>query len=111
MGKYTVAQLKQWHASTSFDKDTIQNSKLLGCFNCLKIYTPSSIKAYLDSDQWGGQGHLFCPHCYIDSVISDGGTGEIDPQLLKEMRQRYFLDDMDKDDQINLAWEKRYEQG
>ena len=58
MGKYTVAQLKQWHASTNFGKDTIQNSKLLGCFHCLKTYTPSSIKAYLDSDQWGGQGPL-----------------------------------------------------
>lgn len=111
MGKYTVAQLKQCHTSINFDKDTIPSSKLLGCFYCLKTYTPSSIKAYLDSDQWGGQGCLFCPHCETDSVISDGGTGEIDPQLLREMHQRYFVDDFDKDEQINLAWEKRYEQG
>jgi len=52
MDKYTVEQLKQWHASTNFGKDTIPNSKLLGCFNCLKTYTPSSIKAYLDEGNY-----------------------------------------------------------
>jgi len=101
MGKYTVEQLEQCHASSKFGKDTLANSTLLGCCNCGKTYTPSSIVDDLVAQEWSGEGFIFCPHCEIDLVISDNGTGEIDPQLLVEMRNHYFVHPSDFDNLLN----------
>lgn len=95
MGKYSVEQLKQCHASADFGKDTLANSTLLGCCYCLKTYTPDSIAKDLVAQEWSGEGIIWCPHCEIDLVISDNGTGEIDPQLLLEMRNHYFVQPSD----------------
>lgn len=38
----------------------------------------------------------------IDLVISDNGTGEIDPQLLIEMRNNYFVQPSDFEDRAKL---------
>jgi len=101
MGKYTVEQLNQCHASADFGKDTLAKSTLLGCCYCGKTYTPSSIVDDLVAQEWSGEGFIFCPHCEIDLVISDNGTGEIDPQLLLEMRNHYFVQPSDFEDLLN----------
>ena len=87
MEKYSEDQLVQCHNSAALDESTISNSKLFGCFFCLRTFLPRSVKGYIEgpSYKWA-----HCPHCGIDAVISDNGTGAIDPQLLVEMKYRYF---------------------
>lgn len=102
MEKYTIEQLEIWHASSNFKEDTLENATLLGCCYCCKTYTPSSITEYLVAQKWSGKGFIFCPHCEVDLVISDNGTGEIDPQLLVEMRNNYFVQPSDFEDRSKL---------
>jgi len=85
--KYTVAELKESHDLAALDVAAIAKAKLFGCFYCCKTFPPVEVKGYIEGPDYKW---AHCPHCGTDAVISDNGTGEIDPQLLAELKVHYF---------------------
>lgn len=85
--------------STFRNEKLIKNSKACGCYLCKKIFKPEDVTEWhndQDKDNLTG----CCPHCGIDSVVSDASGVYITPSLLDMMEKHYFGDDIDNIDII-----------
>jgi len=88
--KYSIEYLKSAHKHSIFHKKEIMQSRLCGCFNCLRMFQPDEIFNWCDEDNPKGSTAM-CPFCYIDYVIgSKSGFPVDDPDFLEEMYS-YFL--------------------
>lgn len=76
------------HKHSSHNKNEIKESKLCGCFFCLRIFEPNKIT------QWGyvvlPKDFAVCPYCEIDSVIGDASGYPVTKQFLKAMHEYWF---------------------
>jgi hypothetical protein len=104
------------HEHCRDNEKEISESKLCGCFYCLKTFPPANVKEWLDR-----HGYLakligqeppkkprtaFCPKCNIDSVIGDSKV-TITQKFLKEMHEYWFEDDPITLDHIKEELAKR----
>lgn len=80
-----INDLKNAHASSSYNKEQLSNSKLCGCFYCLRIFDPKIIVDWCDDNQTA-----ICPYCGIDSIICDSKTYPITKDLLEQMKNHWF---------------------
>jgi hypothetical protein len=88
--KYSIEYLKSAHKHSIFHKKEIMQSRLCGCFNCLRMFQPDEIFNWCDEDNPKGSTAM-CPFCYVDYVIgSKSGFPVDDPDFLEEMYS-YFL--------------------
>lgn len=87
MKHYSDEDLHLVHQSTALTPVDIKNAKLMGCFHCCVVFLPEKVQGFID-----GPHHRWahCPHCGIDSVITDKGTGSLDTHLLTELQKRSF---------------------
>jgi len=88
--------LKQIHDLSGWHKKEIQKSKKCGCFHCLKFFSPSKIKEWIEEpkDCPRGFGHTaICPNCGIDSVIPESNTYKLTIELLETMQDYWFKSD------------------
>lgn len=69
------------HAFSINHKPELQKDRICGCFYCLKIYSPSEIKEWLDDTR----GTAVCPYCGIDSVIGESSGYPITQEFLQKM--------------------------
>lgn len=76
---YMAAQEKAW-----LYREKIQESKVCGCYHCLKIFTRWDINEWIN-DVYEKPDPL-CPCCGQDSVIGDAHGYLITEDLLKAMR-------------------------
>lgn len=67
------------------NKDQIKQSKLVGCYYCLTIFSPSEITDWTD-----GSTTAICPHCAIDSILGDSSSYEITKENLKQLNGYWF---------------------
>ena len=85
-----MADVKAAHKRSIRHRDEVLNSSKCGCFYCLAIFPPNSIKDWCD-DQWHEDGATaLCPHCGIESVIGDKSGFEISEHFLRQMHQHWF---------------------
>lgn len=81
--------VKYPHQFSSLHRDAITQSKICGCFYCLKQFEPNEIAEWVDkNDNDIGQTVLY-PFCEIDSVIGDKSI-PITKELLIEMKKYWF---------------------
>lgn len=48
--------------------ETLQKSKQCGCLECGKIFSPSEIKEWIETER---EKTALCPYCGIDRVFGD----------------------------------------
>ena len=73
------------HDASIYNRKTLENSQLCGCFHCVRIYSPKEIKDWADNDDTA-----LCPYCRIDSVIGERSGFPITKEFLSEMRDYWF---------------------
>lgn len=78
-------ELKKAHICSSYNKEKLSDSKLCGCFYCLKIFDPKLIVDWCDDNQTA-----VCPFCGIDSIIYDSKTYPVSKEFLKQMKNYWF---------------------
>jgi hypothetical protein len=69
--KYEETLLISAHKHSIFHKKEILESRVCGCFYCIKMFHPSQIKEWVDNDKSEENTAALCPFCGIDSVIGD----------------------------------------
>ena len=93
MTKYRDDELRFHHTRCHRNRETIQSSQQAGCFCCLEIFPASEVTAYIDAPP---SGDAHCPRCGIDSVIADDGLNEFSPELLRALREVYFMSEEER---------------
>lgn len=73
------------HKYSFRNREFIEKSKLCGCFYCVTVFAPEAIKEWTDEGQTA-----LCPHCDIDSVLSDFMGTPISEPFLQAMHYRWF---------------------
>ena len=87
---WTIDELKTAHQFCIRNKESVQSSALCGCFYCLIIYSPAIFtEADLITEADGLKTYL-CPHCGIDSVISDQCGFTLTLEFLTTMNRYFF---------------------
>ena len=66
------------------NKDDLKNSKIFGCYHCMKIGKTEEIEEWTD----GGETAL-CPYCKVDSVLPDL-TIPISEENLQMINEHWF---------------------
>lgn len=75
-------------------KNSLGNRKLLnkdekcGCFHCGRIFNTSEIYEWIR--EYNNEETAICPHCGVDSIISDSHGEKLSKKLLAEMHRKYF---------------------
>jgi len=79
-------ELNKAHSYSSFNRKSLEEDHICGCFYCLEIFNPNEI------EEWEGKEEdtAFCPHCGIDSVIGQSSGFPITKDFLEEMNQKWF---------------------
>ncbi|WP_061860226.1 hypothetical protein [Priestia megaterium] len=78
--------VKAAHSFCSDNKESLKEDSLCGCFYCLKIFHPSEIKEWIDSNE----STALCPYCEIDSIIGQSSGFAITKEFLSEMNKYWF---------------------
>jgi hypothetical protein len=76
------------HCRHNFEE--LRQSKLAGCFYCLRTFDPNTIKEWTDENYLDKPPTALCPHCEIDSVIGSASGYDLFPAFLKEMYSLAF---------------------
>ena len=63
----------------------VLRSETCGCFHCLSLFTPSDIKAWIDTGQTA-----LCPRCGMDAVLGSESGLELTSDFLEAMGRRWF---------------------
>ena len=86
-------ELTTAHRHSSLHESELKQSELCGCFYCLAIFPPTSIRDWID-DRNVPEGRVgttaLCPKCGIDSVIGSASGYPITQQFLGAMNARWF---------------------
>lgn len=80
-------RLERAYSHSFENEEEILQSKVCGCFYCLRIFSPKEIDEFID-DKNGKTA--ICPYCGIDSVIGDNSDLQIKEDLLREMKDYWF---------------------
>lgn len=87
---YTEAVLQAAHRECSSHKTAIEQSRVCGCFHCLRLFPSTEIKQWVRST--ADREDLtcaLCPHCHVDAVLPSS-TVELTEGLLAAMKARWF---------------------
>lgn len=87
--------LKILHKRSLDNREEIQKSTFVGCYFCKKIILSSDVKNWcLINDVDRRPNCAICPHCSVDSIISDydckQNNIELNDELLLSMQKAYF---------------------
>jgi hypothetical protein len=78
------------HRHSSGHRAELLASENCGCFYCERIYQPSEIVAWTDTNESGEGQTAICPRCGIDSVIGDRSGFPVTPEFLAKMHEHWF---------------------
>lgn len=87
----------QTHELDSLVKQAFGNEQRIrlahraGCYHCAKIFPTSEIVDWCDDKP---HRTAVCPHCLMDSVIAEPPDFALTPELMQQMRARYFASDV-----------------
>jgi len=75
-------------SSARNNKATLQNDNICGCYHCLRIFPTCEIDEYCIDN--GEETTAICPHCDVDSIISESSGYPLTDELLRSMRGHAF---------------------
>lgn len=75
---------KSAYKASSRNRERLMTSRWVGCFYCLMIYLPESIREWTDGNQTA-----ICPICHVDSVLPLT-VEQFDSDFLEQMRRYWF---------------------
>jgi hypothetical protein len=73
-----------------FNRAALEQDNLCGCYYCGKIFAPSEIEEWCCEEADGEEVTALCPHCGIDSVISESSGHSITQEFLEAMHCSAF---------------------
>ena len=76
------------HDHSKNNRQEISQSEKCGCFYCLAVFMPESIKKWTDDETQASTA--LCPYCGVDSVIGDNSGFEITEKQLEQMHKYWF---------------------
>lgn len=82
----TDKDLDDAHSRTFRSRKLLSRSELAGCFHCLSIYIPDTIREWIDRND----ETALCPKCGIDSVLGSAAGYPITKAFLTAMQERWF---------------------
>jgi hypothetical protein len=97
-GNITIKTHKDYIKAAKFasnHRQSLVNDKVCGCYYCLEIFSPSEIVEWSSESDDEIDVTATCPHCSIDSVISESSGYPITKEFLKEMQKFAFGDIID----------------
>ena len=65
--------------------EEIANSKRVGCYHCIQVYSPLEITVTTDNGKTA-----VCAKCGIDSVLPDTSPFSLDNKTLNELNKKWF---------------------
>lgn len=80
-----LASLEVVHKYSSYHRELINGSAIVGCFYCIERFVPSDIKEWID-----GGDTAICPNCGIDSVLPEILGIVPTQELLMRMHEYWF---------------------
>lgn len=81
----------QAHKFSNNHMKELKKDKVCGCFFCLKIFSPSEIQEWINSNnECDKEGTAICPYCDIDSVIGESSGFPITKEFLRAMNKHWF---------------------
>lgn len=87
MGNY---DLKAAHEAARFNREILTRDSKCGCFNCLRVFSPSEIEEWCPELDDGEEVTAICPHCGIDAVLAESSGYPLTDDFLKAIRERWF---------------------
>ena len=75
------------HEFSAHNKNALMGDNRCGCFNCMKIFSPSEINQYINDKP---METAVCPYCGVDSVIGESSGYPITEEFLMSMHSRWF---------------------
>lgn len=75
------------HYFSLYNRKTLEKDKLCGCFDCVKVFSPSEIQEYVEEDP---DDTAICPYCGTDSVIGESSGFPITEDFLMRMHRRWM---------------------
>jgi len=83
---YSASYFKKLHKFSANNRKSINLSTKVGCFYCLKIFSPTLIKEWT-----GGPSECaLCPFCSIDTLLDNWSVPTLSIALLKAMHKYWF---------------------
>ena len=76
------------HRHSISHRPEILASEQCGCFHCLQVFSPKTIKEWIDEGD--GNETALCPKCGIDSVIGSAAGFPLTNDFLSEMNRVWF---------------------
>ena len=70
------------------NRKIVESAQSCGCYHCLKVFSPSEIKEYTDTDD-KLDDTVICPHCDNDCVLPEMDL-KFTEENLKKIR-KYWL--------------------
>ena len=67
------------------NRQVIEQSELVGCYHCLKIFEPKEVKEYTDNKKTS-----ICPYCNVDAVIGDKCGFILNEEILIKANKFWF---------------------
>lgn len=83
-------ELSGVHAKSFLNKKDIAKADKCGCFYCERMFKPSEITEWTDTNREENNATALCPYCKIDSVIPEVDGIKINSLLLARMHVAYF---------------------
>ncbi len=77
------------HKFSSKHRTELEKDKVCGCFDCLRIFSPSEIEEWVPETPDGECVTAVCPYCGDDSIIGESSGYPITPEFLFEMKKRW----------------------
>lgn len=77
------------HKFSSSHRAELENDKVCGCFDCMRIFSPSEIEEWVPETPDGECVTAVCPYCGDDSIIGESSGYPITPEFLFEMKKRW----------------------
>ena len=75
------------HEYSIYNRTGLEKDRLCGCFECVKIFSPSEIDEYIEEEP---DDTAICPYCGIDSVIGESSGFPMTEDFMKRMHRRWM---------------------
>lgn len=83
MSDLSPSLLEMYSTLALNNRSSVNISKMCGCYHCLKLFKSKKVVEYTRS------GTAMCPHCGVDSVLSDAQV-TLTKDLLRAMSVHWF---------------------
>ena len=81
------------HSHCGWHYEEVKNSKICGCFCCLKIFSASEIVEWIDEPEdcpRGAGKTAVCPNCGIDTVLPESADYQLCDEFIHAMGKEFF---------------------